>query len=151
MPLPGGSDISTQAALDDLARALVVSADQVATLIRSAVRNAGGRGFEAVEQFWIATESRFFSTLIAASMRQPDGPDTDRPDWLAYLRGVALALFDEAAPLAADTGAKAARIVKARQFLGISLAGYGAGGTKLRAALGLPAVEPKRTTKRKPR
>jgi CRISPR system Cascade subunit CasA len=161
MPLPSGRDKQARAALDDLARRLVESAEQVAGLLRSAVRNALFSAGATVkpdsgvlnamrDRFWEETELRFFAILNAAADQVGEVPDGERAGWRDHLRDVALRLFDEAAPLSADAGwSAAARTGKARRMLGISLAGFGPAGTQLLSKLALPAVESKAAKKRR--
>ncbi len=161
MPLPAAAENDRQNQLDDLARQLVEAADQVASLLRSAVRNAlfsagatvkpDAAVLNAVrERLWENTETRFFSLLETATRHTPEVPDANRTEWLKHLRSIALALFDEIAPLSADSGGSAAaRIGKARRFLGMALAGYGPAGAALFATLAQPAVESKETRKKR--
>ena len=161
MPLPAARNRDTQRRVDDLAYDLAMAADQVATLLRSAVRNAlfsagATVKFDAAllnavrERLWEETETRFFATIEVAARRPADVTDDDRAAWLKHLCRVALALFDETAPLSADSGSAAApRIGKARRFLGLALAGYGPAGTALFTTLQLPAVEPTATKKKR--
>lgn len=171
MPLPAATNKDAQICLDDLARCLVESADQVASLLRSAVRNALFSAGATVkldaallnavrERLWEETEIHFFSTLEAVARPSGDNPAGDDPAdddpnagraaWLKHLRRIAMTLFDEAAPLAADSGGSAApRIGKARRLLGIALAGHGSAGSALFTSLGLPAVEPRETKKKR--
>ncbi len=151
MPLPGALSRAEQARADALARDLVLSADQVASLVRRAVRFAlfspgtsikpdAGLLNTVQSRFWSETEAQFFTEIGRGN--------TDRSRWLAHLRSVSLILFDEFAPLSADAGPHAARIVRAKQHLILSLAGYGAAGNALFKALGLPPVETKRKGKK---
>lgn len=161
MPLPAATNKDTQTHLDDLAYDLVTAADQVASLLRTAVRNALFSAGATVkldaallnamrERLWEETETNFFSMLEAAARHSAGDPNTDRAEWLKHLRRIALSLFDEAVPLSADSGGSASpRIAKARRLLGVALAGYGPPGAALFITLGLPAVEPKETKKRK--
>ncbi len=152
MPLLAVPDEACQRRLDDLAHALIESADQVSSLLRSAVRNAlfsAGATVKADatlldtlrERLWEETEICFFSALNDAAENPSVEQDVWRKDWMDLLRRTVLALFDEAAPLAANSGdTAAARIGKARRLLGITLAGYGPIGQALFVMLGLPAV-----------
>lgn len=161
MPLPTARDKRAQTALDDLAKRLVESADQVANLLRSAVRNALFSAGATVktdaallnavhERLWEETELRFFAMLAAAADGAGDASDNERAGWRDHLRDVAMRLFDEAAPLAADAGwSAAARTGRARRMLGISLAGYGPAGTQLLVTLALSAVEAKAAKKQR--
>ena len=154
MPLPGSADPDDQEQLDALARALVESAEAAASLLRSAVRaalfspgatvKADSEVLSTVrERLWDATEARFFNALETAARRPADDgePEPERRAWLDLLRLTALALFDEAAPLAPEAGSAAPRIARARRFLRIALRGYGRDGTALFKALGLPLPE----------
>jgi CRISPR system Cascade subunit CasA len=161
MPLPSAADKPGQDRLDDLAKRLVESADQVASLLRSAVRNAlfsrsatikldTGLLNATRERLWEDTETRFFAMLETAAQALGEVSDTERARWRDHLQAVALALFDEAAPLSADSGGSAAaRIGKARRLLGIALAGYGPAGALLFDTLLLPAVPSKETKKKR--
>jgi CRISPR system Cascade subunit CasA len=161
MPLPSAMDKMGQESLDDLAKRLVESADQVASVLRSAVRNALFSPGATVkldaallnamrERLWEDTATRFFAMLETASRASGATSDAERSGWRDHLRAVALALFDEAAPLSADSGGSAAaRIGKARRLLGITLAGYGAPGAALFDTLLLPAVQRRETKKKR--
>ena len=131
MPLPAIPDPAVRARVDALAADLVKAADQVANLLRRAVRDAlFGAGatvkldWEMLsamrEQLWDQTDAAFHAALARearrgdASSPGPDslgpdslGPDSlgpERPDWLRLLRTTAMALFTGAAPLDADGG-----------------------------------------------
>ncbi|MDR3515119.1 MAG: type I-E CRISPR-associated protein Cse1/CasA [Azospirillaceae bacterium] len=164
MPLPAAANRERQQRLDRLAQDLVTGTDQVANLLRSAVRQALFSAGATVkldaallnavrERLWQQTEVRFFAALEAAARDPGPGPDDGRADWLRPLRAIALALFDEVAPLSADCGESAARrIGTARRHLAIALAGYGPAGATLFSSLGLPPAEPrtaKKTAKKK--
>jgi CRISPR system Cascade subunit CasA len=161
MPLPSARDGAAQKALDDLAKRLVESAEQVASLLRSAVRNAlfsagatvkldAGLLNSVRERLWEETEIHFFTMLATAANGAGEATLTERAGWRDHLRDVGLRLFDEAAPLAADAGwTAAARIGKARRMLGVSLAGYGPAGAQLLERLVLPPVESKATKKKR--
>ena len=165
MPLPSAPDAASQKRLDNLAKALVQSADQVAGLLRSAVRNAlfspgatvklDAAQLNALrERLWEETETDFFARLNNAADGPEEDLDASRQGWQRLLRATALRLFDETAPLAADSGATAAaRTGKARRLLATALAGYGPMGRELFNALSLApaetvgAKEPKRKRK----
>jgi CRISPR system Cascade subunit CasA len=161
MPLPSARDRAGQDQLDDIAKQLVESADQVASLLRSAVRHALFSAGASVkldaallnamrERLWAETETRFFAMLETIARRSSETSDAERVGWRNHLRAVALALFDEAAPLSADSGGStAARIGKARRLLGIALAGYGPAGALLLTTLALPAMAPKEATNKR--
>lgn len=163
MPLPTTADQAARDRMDDLARALVLAADQVANLLRSAVRSAlFGAGSTVKsdaavlnasrERLWEQTDTPFFVALEYAAGKSADAAQTGRAKWLQRLRQVALALFDEEAPLSADSGnAAALRIARARRFLGIALSGHGIAGAALLTTLDLPLPEPKASKTKKKR
>ena len=154
LPLPAAPTEAARDAMDDLAKSLVESANQVASLARNAVRDAlFDRGatvkadalpFNTVrERLWEQTEASFFTALEKVA-RQPDTMGKTREEWLKMLRPLAFSLFDEAAPLAPDTDQKnAARIAQARKFLGFALHGYGKAGNDLFGKLNLNLPETK--------
>ncbi|MDB5369346.1 MAG: CRISPR-associated protein Cse1 family [Roseomonas sp.] len=154
MPLPVAADADTRQHLDDLAKALVRAADQVAGLLRSAVRNALFAAGATVkidaellsaqrERLWEQTEQPFFAAL--RRIADCADPAAERAAWLAVLRGTALALFDEAAPLSPDAsdGSATLRIVRARRQLVFALAGFGKEGNALFQMLGQPKPDTK--------
>ena len=154
MPLPVAPDADAQKRLDDLAEHLVKSAELVSGLVRSGVRNALFSPGATVkpdsallslvrERFYDGTEMGFFDRLNKAADSPIEDVDASRATWLGLLRGTAFALFDEAAPLAADAGeTQALRVRNARRLLGIALAGYGKQGQELFNILGRPPAEP---------
>ena len=154
MPLPSVANQAAQKDLDDLAERLVASADQVASLVRRAVRNALFSAGATVkldtgllnttrERLWDQTAVHFFTVLNTATKGTPADADVQRAGWRRHLQDVALALFDEAAPLSADAGwTAAARISKARRILRFALTGYGSEGVQLYTTLALPAPQP---------
>lgn len=146
MPLPGAVDPQAQ---DEFAQALVRAADLVAGLLRNAVRHALFSPGATVkldaemlasqrERLWERTDAAFFDALF----RQGEVPEEKaREGWARLLRGTALSLFDEAAPLRAEVSAAAAapRIAAARRRLLFALTGYGKEGKTLFSdILGLP-------------
>jgi CRISPR system Cascade subunit CasA len=154
MPLPALADRNAQERLDGLAEALVKAADRVASLLRGAVRTALFSAGTSVkldwellsslrERFWEQTDAAFFGQLHGAAARGATEPFPEYADWLKLLRATALALFDDAAPLSADSGAAAPRIARARRNLLFALLGYGRDGQTLFTELGLPAPEQK--------
>jgi CRISPR system Cascade subunit CasA len=151
MWLPG-TDAGTTKALAEVARRMVAAAEIVAQALRRAVRDAlysrDTKGDSAplatvYETLWAATDDRFFELV-----RNPevDWDETLKPlaEWRKTLRGAALDLFDQAAPL--DPSAASfdpRRIVEARRNLVFTLEGYGSPGTKLFAELLMPLPEAK--------
>ena len=164
MPLFCVADDSQRREFHVLAQRLAQGATEVAGLLRLQLRNAlqiddtdrslvdivRGRFFEATtEDFW----SRLRQGLMTAADEQ-----TLANQWLAGLRHVALALFDEAAPLdPLDPRAVVAKdggvppIVRARKSLGIALHGHGKSGQALYQALGLNAPVAAKSVKKKGR
>ena len=142
MPLPPASP-----GRDQWAERLVLSANQVAGLLRSAVRYALFSAVATVkldaemlstlrERLWEQTESEFFALLTAL-------PENLAQLWLLKLRGKALALFDEAAPLTPENGGAAPRIGRARRNLVFALTGFGKEGAALFTTLELAVAAPK--------
>lgn len=147
MPLPATADAARRAAQDALAARLVTAANHVAGLLRSAVRYAlfsagatvkiDAQIFASLrESFWERTEADFIALLNTA-------PADAGKRWLARLRPLALALFDEAAPLTPENGAAAPRIGAARRNLVFALTGFGKEGVALFGELGLDEAQPK--------
>ena len=96
------------------------------------------------ERLWEQTEIAFFDALHSAARRGATEPHPESAAWLKLLRNTALALFDDAAPLSADSGAAAApRIGRARRNLLFALLGYGNDGEALFNLLGQPVPETK--------
>jgi CRISPR system Cascade subunit CasA len=151
MPLPAAPDEARRQQQDALAAMLVLSANQVAGWLRQAVRlalfSAGATVkldaelFSSLrESLWEQTEADFASLLERA-------PADAAQQWLKRLHDLALALFDEAAPLTPENGGAAPRIGKARRNLLFALMGYGKEGGTLFTTLGL-AVAPAKTKKK---
>jgi CRISPR system Cascade subunit CasA len=154
MPLPVPAD----GRVDALAVMLVRAADQVASLLRSAVRNALFSAGATVkvdsellsslrERLWEQTEPAFFAVLERTAQRTAETSSAEPAQWLALLRSTALALFDEAAPLSPESSSAMPRVGKARRNLVFDLAGFGEDGGELFITLGLPAAEPKKKGK----
>lgn len=163
MPLPTAPDPAARQRLDVLARRLVLSAEQTAGLLRTAVRAALFSAGATVrpdlellatvrERLWEMTEPAFFDVLARIPLA-PDG--VEECAWQARLRRIALSLFDEAAPMEPDVaplvrqGESVPRLVRARRNLLFALQGYGKDGAALFATLDLPAVTPPKAGKRK--
>jgi CRISPR system Cascade subunit CasA len=161
MPLYVAPSKDAQCWSDNLASDLVQAANQVATLLRFAVRNAlispgttvrsNAALLNAVQDtFYQETQSRFYALLEVFLQHPFEASDAYRADWLKHLTRIALAIFDEAAPLSVDTDSAAApRTGKARQFLASALAGCGTAGATLFTTLGLPLTEQKETKNRR--
>ncbi len=162
MPLPSGRDREAQTRLDALARRLVLSAEAVAAMLRSAVRfalfSAGAtvRDTELLsvvrERLWEATEPAFFAALAGNPVADDD---TVERAWHGLLRMTALGLFDEVAPMDPDVpplvrqGETVPRLVRARRSLSFGLRGFGKDGQALFDILGLPAAQPRQAKQKK--
>lgn len=157
MPLPAAADPATQDRLHVLAQRLVLSAEQAAGLLRSAVRaalfSAGATVRQDLEllatvreRLWEATEPAFFNAL---AHRPITLEGVEERAWQILLRRTALALFDEAAPMEPDVvplvrqGEAVPRLVRARRNLIFALQGYGKDGAALFTTLDLPQAAPK--------
>jgi CRISPR system Cascade subunit CasA len=161
MPLPGTIDDEANETFATFARRLVTASEEAARALRLAIRNArygDGTGLDAgplataYEGLWAATQDAFFDLLGDAMAGETDPLTRHGAAWCDRLRGIALALFDEAAPL--DPGAASfdpARIVRARRDLWGTFRGYSMFGRALFEALELPLPEPakKKTARRK--
>lgn len=161
MPLPAPASEEGRDRIDRLAARLVGAAEQVAGLLRAAVRNAlfsagatvriEAEALSALrERLWAQTEPAFFDALERAAQRDGVGPeDEEERRWQQTLRRVALALFDEAAPMEPDAvplvrqGETVPRQVRARRNLLFALQGFGKDGAALFTVLGLPAAQAK--------
>lgn len=159
MPLPVVPDGEAQKRLDALAAALVQASETAAGLLRSAVRAALFAPGATVkpdvellasvrERLWERTETAFFTALETAARRGGaegrEEIEPEREEWIKRLRTIALALFDEAAPLSPEVGGSAAaRLAKARRSLMFALSGYGRDGKALFERLGVPPPQPK--------
>ena len=164
LPLPAIPDPDVRARVDALARRLVPAANLAAGLLRRAVRDAlfspgatvklDWEKLSAVrEQLWDTTEAGFYDALAreaartAVSPGDATGPEPDA--WRKRLHGVALTLFDAAAPLGADgatlprSDEGIRRLLRARRNLGLALNGYGKDGAGLFDVLGLPPMQSK--------
>lgn len=155
MPVIVARDPNAQAAEVCFAFALVTAADEAARALRSALRTAlfdRETAFDAtplsavIESFWSRTYDAFFALIREAKETLDGDPEADlaplRLRWRDALRRTALDLFDTAAPL--DPMAVSfdpRRIVEARRHLTGAFAGYGASGTAIFNALGLPPPE----------
>ncbi len=159
MPMPAASDAVAQKQLDALARRLVLSAEVVAGMLRSAVRFALFSAGASVrpdlallsvvrERLWADTEPEFFMALARASLDAGE-----EREWHSLLRRTALQIFDEVAPMDPDVapvvrqGEMVPRLVRVRRNLVFALQGFGKEGQALFIELGLPAAESRKTRK----
>lgn len=141
----------TQMALyDECLTGLINGADEVAALLRNAVRGAlfsegakpdikAGLFNNLRAQFWQGTEPAFYREAARAANGAILGDVST--GFLQSLRQTALRLFDEAAPITASDHPD--RVAQAAKWLGLALNGYGKSGSALFAALGLEAREAK--------
>lgn len=135
---------------DEIVTGLVRAADEVAALLRQAVRGAlfsegskpeikTGLFNDLRAQFWQETEPAFYHALGRAADGVPR--DAVSSGFLARLRPTAFRLFDQAAPITVSTHPD--RVARAAKWLGVGLNGYGKAGRVLFSVLGLEAREEK--------
>jgi CRISPR system Cascade subunit CasA len=151
LPIVDAPDPEAMALQDEILAGLINGADEVASLLRQAVRaalfsdgakpdiNAGL--FTALRaQFWQQTEGVFYE--CAARAAGGDARQEISGAFLTALRGVALNLFAQAAPITESDHPE--RVASAAKWLGVALHGAGKSGRKLYEALGLelPAAKP---------
>ncbi|MFP1643451.1 type I-E CRISPR-associated protein Cse1/CasA [Pontitalea aquivivens] len=122
---------------------LIQAAEAAGVALRGALEPvlAAGEAREAErEAFFLATEARFAARLM--SLRAGSDP---RADWLADLRDQALRQFDALAVPGLDQREtdQIRRIVDARKFLSLALAGYGKPGRAIFEPLGLEPPQKK--------
>ena len=153
-----------QHALDDLARQFSEAADQVVSLMQSALKQALFRGQinasndkgildQARVNFFDATEDWFHRLLNDLLQEMPeDGRLTDPAaparHWLGIMRRTALATFDRLAPVPLQDTGKAKTIVNAYGILNATFAGLTKQSKTLYDKLELPLPEPKSKTKK---
>jgi CRISPR system Cascade subunit CasA len=150
LPVIDVADADRRALYDESVSMLIKGADEVAGLLRKAVRDAlfsegakpdikAGLFNNLRAQFWQETEFTFYheSGRAASGTPRQEGSST----FLQSLRQTALRLFDEAAPITASD--HPARVARSAKWLGLALSGYGNAGRALFEALGLEARETK--------
>lgn len=158
-PLFTLENASAQQSLASRSREFLQAATQVASALRSAVRDVikaektdATRLSSLSLSFFDATQAAFFDGIAAmASAYSADWEDnfikaTEGRKFLeGSLRPVALRLFDEAAPLTVlGTRMKSVEcLIDARRRLTFALSGYGKDGRVIFDALGLPLPESK--------
>ena len=103
------------------------------------------------ERLYRETEAAFHAALARAQALVEADADSDDPTiaerlrWMDTLRGTALALFDEYAPMAGLEDRNMARHVSARHNLSLTLQGRGKQGREVfEKHLDIPAPEPRR-------
>ena len=165
MPLVAGSTEDVNVFVKGIAKAMIDAAQEVASLIVTCVKiGLYGDGAKADsastvllpirDRFWADTEQAFFDMLRTAHNRaetlvEGGGADAVRDatpeisaaigaDWLAVLGRQAERIFDDSVPLDSAESRRIGDIVKARRQLLVALAGYGAVGKRIFAALNLP-------------
>jgi CRISPR system Cascade subunit CasA len=135
---------------DEILAGMISAADDVASLLRQAVRGAlfsdgakpdvGANLFGTVRaQFWQQTESAFFAQAARAAAGAP--AEEVAAAFLTSLRKAALQIFAETAPITGSDHPE--RVATAAKYLGIALSGRGKTGSKLYVALGLEPPESK--------
>lgn len=150
-PSPDAMDLH-----DEILAGLINGADEVASLLRQAVRAAlfsegakpdinAGLFTGLRTQFWQQTEGAFYD--CAARATGGVGRQQVAESFLAALRRVTLALFAQAAPITESDHPE--RVATAAKWLGVALYGAGKSGAKLYEALGLELPETKPKVKRK--
>lgn len=122
---------------------LIQAAEAAGVALRGALEPvlAAGEAREAErEAFFLATEARFATHLV--SLRAGADP---RADWLVDLRAQALRQFDALAVPGIDQREtdQIRRIVEARKFLSLALAGHGKQGRAIFEPLGLELPQKK--------
>ena len=153
-----------QHALDDLARQFSEAADQVVSLMQSALKQAlfsgqinasNDKGIldQARVNFFDATEDWFHRLLNDLLQEMPeDGrladPAAPARHWLGIMRRTALATFDRLAPVPLQDTGKAKTIVNAYGILNATFAGQTKQSKSLYDKLNLPLPEPKSKTKK---
>ena len=153
-PLHLAKTADQQHALDDLARHFSEAADQVVSLMQSALKQALFRGQtnasndkgildQARVDFFDATEDWFHRLLNDLLQEMPeDGcladPAAPARHWLRIMRRAALATFDRLAPVPLQDTEKAKTIVNAYGILNATFAGRTKQGKSLYQKLDLP-------------
>ena len=150
LPVTDVADPTRMELYDETLAGLINGADDVAALLRHAVRGAlfsegakpdikAGLFNNLRAQFWQDTEPAFYREAAHAAGGTPR--EDVSAAFLQSLRQSALRLFDEAAPITASD--HPGRVAQAAKWLGLALNGYGKAGGALFAALGLEAREAK--------
>ncbi len=148
LPVFEAQDRAAMERHDQILAGMISAADDVASLLRQAVRGAlfsdgakpdvGAGLFGTVRaQFWQRTESAFFTQAARAAAGAPAGEVAAA--FLTSLRSTALQIFAETAPITGSDHPE--RVATAAKYLGIALSGHGKTGAKLYAALGLEPPE----------
>jgi CRISPR system Cascade subunit CasA len=164
MPLPVEGGTLDKEFLDGLVRKLVPAAATASHALIVQVKSAlyphprpsdvpGDFGFIG-ERFWRETETGFYQILRwadAVYRRDPDDADAQRPaleGWVRILRGRALGLFDEYAPLAGIENRDMERLVRARWSLVMTFHGAGKQGEELYSTLGLVSAKERKARRK---
>lgn len=112
--------------LAGLAGHMIGAADYAAAALAQAVNTAlpGNNGksdnssaTSARNRLWSGTEDKFYGLLRKEAEGDSSGDVEMRREWLGYLRGVALQLFDEAAPVDDPESPDIKTLVQARALL----------------------------------
>jgi CRISPR system Cascade subunit CasA len=140
--------VDRQAQLDQLALRLAEAGEIAASTLHTALMRAlglagdGGVLRQARTAFLSRTDD-VFHRLLDDGVAGADAMHLAR-HWAQVLRRTAQPVFDDAAPVPLDDAQRARDVVTARGGMILSLQGYGKIGTKLFAALQLPAPETRR-------
>lgn len=161
MPLLSAGSRRRNAALDEIARAMIDAADVTSRQLVSAVRQAlygekakvdsASTALSAIGiKFWADTEADFYRIVSEAAdsiaaVEEHALPDRTTPiqqhhagPWRDAMRNVALGLFDASAPIEDSDPERLQDAIDARKYLSLMFQGYGPAGRKLFAALRLP-------------
>lgn len=170
VPLFTGGSPQANDTLDSSAAGLISAAEEVAGQLTGAVRralygekakvDAGSSVLSAVaSRFWSETEADFYC-IVGTIAEAISGVEAGLGDhltasaqqhgrtWLAAMRKVALAIFDDTAPIEDSDPARLQDVVAARKFLSLAFQGHGPTGNRVYAALELPAPEKADNAKR---
>jgi CRISPR system Cascade subunit CasA len=165
-PLHLAPNYETQILIDETARKFAKAADEVAGMLRHAIRNAlfsarakpstdSGVFEETRSHFYESTEDAFHDTLDALTqVKSGDGRNTLEElsrKWLPEIARAASTAFDRGAPVPIDDPERAQRIAAAFRALRSGLAGYGKPGAALFEALGLAVSEARSGAKKEGR
>jgi len=164
MPLLSAGSEQRNHALDGIAAGMIEAADIVARQLASAVRQAlfgksakvdnDSTVLSAVgNRFWAETEAEFYRIVAEAAdsigaiaaddlSDQTSGVQQRHAEpWRTAMRKVALNVFDDSAPIEDSDPERLRDVIEARKFLSMTFEGYGPGGKKMFAALGLSEPE----------
>lgn len=150
MPVFDVADPALMQLYDESLAGLIQGANEVAALLRRAVREAlfsegskpdikAGLFNNLRAQFWQESEPAFYREAARAAIGNLR--EDVSSDFLKSLRQVALRLFGEASPITESN--HPSRVAHAAKWLGLAMNGYGKAGGALFSALGLEAQDAK--------